>query len=166
MSAHGRQTTRSNSDLSRPHTIPDPNLWRSRGRRPPVDWTRHHLIPRSRGGLTERVNLARVDRYLHRAWHVIFSNMTPEEAMIHIAAFWAPTGYFTEISLRSERGRLDLTDRDIRWHRTSFGHRWQYPAFPGHRPPNGLHLAPASGYDRQTDRPNRSQMRGIGIRRR
>ena len=41
--------------------------------------SRHHIIPRSRGGTFNLENIARVDIKKHQAYHTIFDNRTPTE---------------------------------------------------------------------------------------
>lgn len=55
--------------------------------------TRHHKIPRSRGGKDDSINIKIVEARIHRAWHTLFQtsrgiNMTPEEAIDEIKE-WA-----------------------------------------------------------------------------
>ncbi len=46
--------------------------------------TRHHVIPRSRGGGELEENIKRMpDRY-HTAWHIFFGNLTPKEAIVFV----------------------------------------------------------------------------------
>ena len=56
----------------------------------------HHLIPKSRGGSDDPDNIRRISDKIHRAWHMVFGNMTPDEAVDHIKDHWAPLGYFKE----------------------------------------------------------------------
>jgi hypothetical protein len=46
--------------------------------------TRHHIIPRSRGGRTIEQNTTKLPRFFHDAWHDFFYNMLPEEAILFI----------------------------------------------------------------------------------
>ena len=41
--------------------------------------TKHHLTPKSRGGLANSENLLRLDIQKHICWHKLFGNMTLEE---------------------------------------------------------------------------------------
>ena len=55
---------------------------------------RHHLVPKSRCkelGINPNFpgNVRKVRVNKHRAWHVIFGNMTAEEAIEHIRAEWS-----------------------------------------------------------------------------
>ncbi|CAN5584202.1 hypothetical protein BH10ACI1_BH10ACI1_15930 [soil metagenome] len=55
---------------------------------------RHHIIPRSRCkelGINPRFehNVIRVSTSKHRAWHTLFGNKTPGEAIAAIEAEWS-----------------------------------------------------------------------------
>ncbi len=39
----------------------------------------HHRKPRSRGGSEEDSNISIVDERQHKAWHLLFRNMTPSQ---------------------------------------------------------------------------------------
>jgi hypothetical protein len=41
----------------------------------------HHIIPRSRGGENTKKNTIKITRWIHRRWHDLFREMTPEEAI-------------------------------------------------------------------------------------
>ena len=43
-------------------------------------FNRHHLLPRSRGGGMQQQNLLIMDTTRHKAFHVLFGNMTFDEA--------------------------------------------------------------------------------------
>ncbi|MDD3101558.1 MAG: hypothetical protein PHE59_00190 [Patescibacteria group bacterium] len=43
--------------------------------------TTHHKIPRSRGGVNEEGNRKEVVDWVHKAWHRIFLNWTPNEVI-------------------------------------------------------------------------------------
>jgi len=49
----------------------------------------HHKIPTSRGGSNHPDNLKNVCVLKHRAWHILFVNMLPEEAIEHIRKEWS-----------------------------------------------------------------------------
>jgi len=42
---------------------------------------RHHRKPRSKGGKTNKYNIAWLDKDRHALWHLLFRNMTGEEIM-------------------------------------------------------------------------------------
>jgi hypothetical protein len=51
--------------------------------------THHHVIPRSRGGATEKQNIVMVTRIEHDRYHQIFANKTPEEILHYLVnVFW------------------------------------------------------------------------------
>ena len=55
---------------------------------------RHHIIPRSRCreiGISAKFegNVVMVSTSKHRAWHILFGNKTPEEAIAAIEAEWS-----------------------------------------------------------------------------
>jgi hypothetical protein len=51
--------------------------------------TRHHIIPRSRGGRTIEDNIAHVPNREHEAYHALFSNRTPDEILRYLVDdFW------------------------------------------------------------------------------
>ena len=45
----------------------------------PIYWTRHHVVPTSRGGTSDNSNIIMKTTREHRAYHVLFGNRTPEE---------------------------------------------------------------------------------------
>ncbi len=55
--------------------------------------TKHHILPRSRGGNGNGDNILKITRRFHEAWHIVFGNMTPEEAIKFIEIiFWGTGG--------------------------------------------------------------------------
>ena len=57
--------------------------------------TRHHIIPRSRWsdedreGMNEKENIAHIKQHLHRKYHDLFGNKTPEEILGFLEGyFW------------------------------------------------------------------------------
>jgi hypothetical protein len=42
--------------------------------------TRHHILPKNRGGGNEPWNILRIKRERHDMWHTLFRSMTLEEA--------------------------------------------------------------------------------------
>lgn len=50
--------------------------------------TRHHIIPRSRGGTDSKDNILKKSYLEHNAWHYLFYNMKPEEAIQMIIKQW------------------------------------------------------------------------------
>lgn len=47
--------------------------------------TRHHIIPKSRGGSSNLENIAGIKQNKHRAYHTLFDNQTPEEIVGDLA---------------------------------------------------------------------------------
>ncbi|NUM25935.1 MAG: hypothetical protein HUU49_04985 [Candidatus Buchananbacteria bacterium] len=71
--------------------------------------TDHHMIPRSRLGPERRNtlgrrNIKRVQWQYHDAWHCLFLNMTPYEAVICIIERLAPPDYFSNVRLKAVWG--------------------------------------------------------------
>ncbi len=55
-----------------------------------TDPTKHHIIPRSRGGEDDQSNIAIVKNQDHETYHAMFSNMTPVEIITQLAEYyWA-----------------------------------------------------------------------------
>ena len=51
--------------------------------------SRHHIIPRSRGGNWASNNIAEISREKHEKYHILFDNMTPEEIIKHLVnVYW------------------------------------------------------------------------------
>lgn len=52
--------------------------------------TKHHICPRSRGGDNSEENIAMVKQGLHRKYHELFNNRTPEEILEFLENyFWS-----------------------------------------------------------------------------
>jgi hypothetical protein len=47
-----------------------------------IEGTRHHILPRSKGGSSYRRNILRLDKKLHEAHHLLYTNDTPTEQII------------------------------------------------------------------------------------
>ena len=52
------------------------------------DFDRHHRKCRSNGGTSDRENISIVRVELHKAWHRLFANATPEEVAKIISDVW------------------------------------------------------------------------------
>ena len=51
--------------------------------------TRHHIVPRSRGGRDTSDNIAKVDNKKHELYHELFVNKTPNEIIDYLVSyFW------------------------------------------------------------------------------
>lgn len=59
--------------------------------------TRHHRKPISIGGSDEERNLSWVKDNKHRAWHLLFSNMTAQEIANEINTRWIDPAYRLEV---------------------------------------------------------------------
>lgn len=47
--------------------------------------SRHHVLPQSKGG-TDENNIVILSENVHKAWHILFDNKTPEEAEAYLVA--------------------------------------------------------------------------------
>lgn len=50
--------------------------------------SKHHIIPSSRGGKSNLENIANISEGKHRAYHELFSNMTPPEIIDYLVEEW------------------------------------------------------------------------------
>ena len=51
--------------------------------------SRHHVIPRSRGGNFSKENIVIIPRVDHELYHKLFGNMTPDEIIEHLKTkYW------------------------------------------------------------------------------
>ena len=50
--------------------------------------TRHHRKPKSRGGSGKRHNIVLVPDNLHKAYHVLFRNLTPHQVAKILTETW------------------------------------------------------------------------------
>lgn len=50
--------------------------------------TNHHITPRSRGGIDDKSNLARVGHSKHDLYHQLFENMTPMEILAKLSSYY------------------------------------------------------------------------------
>ena len=51
----------------------------------PLRSTRHHIIPRSRGGKSDSSNTIMIDDRLHMALHDVFGNLRPDEYLDYMS---------------------------------------------------------------------------------
>ena len=63
---------------------------------------RHHRKPRSRGGNGKWRNISKVDSRYHRAYHLLFCNMQPEEIAAVLNDVWIDPDYKL-IAIRRQR---------------------------------------------------------------
>jgi len=59
--------------------------------------TKHHVWPKSRGGSNDKKNIYLVRDQKHRAYHLLFGNKTPPEAIRHLIKVWFKGQYCKEI---------------------------------------------------------------------
>ena len=51
--------------------------------------SRHHIIPRSRGGYSNLENIAHINQRDHNYYHALFSNKVPEEIINYLVKdYW------------------------------------------------------------------------------
>jgi len=60
----------------------------------------HHKKCRSNGGTNEPENLVHVPDHLHRAWHCLFNNHTPQEIADIINAVWLDHDFTFKVERR------------------------------------------------------------------
>jgi hypothetical protein len=54
---------------------------------------RHHRKPRSRGGSEESFNISIIEERQHKAWHLLFRNMTPSQIADKINGIFLDTDF-------------------------------------------------------------------------
>jgi len=64
--------------------------------------SRHHRKPRSLGGDNKNENIIIVSQELHRAWHLLFQNLTPEQICTVINTMWLDPDYYFICKKRSD----------------------------------------------------------------
>jgi hypothetical protein len=67
---------------------------------------RHHVVPRSRGGTNHPLNIIRLERGFHEAFHRVFDNRTPIE---QVQRLLETNAYALTVNFR-ERVGLIITD--------------------------------------------------------
>jgi len=66
--------------------------------------TDHHILPKARGGGDQEENIAKVARYKHEIYHVLFSNKTPVEIICFLVEyFWRGQWEYVEQALERRR---------------------------------------------------------------
>ena len=55
-----------------------------RKRRIKIRTNRHHIVPRSRGGIDSSENISTVDIRMHQYYHALFDNRTPPEIINYL----------------------------------------------------------------------------------
>lgn len=64
--------------------------------------TRHHRIPKSRGGIGLSNNISHVPEKLHRSYHTLFANHLPEDVARILNEHWVSNDYHMVAVLKSE----------------------------------------------------------------
>ena len=70
---------------------------------------RHHCVPKSRGG-KDRGNVLTKEVRLHDAYHLLFDNATPEEAIVIILTEWTTPEWRARF-MRDYDRRLERIER-------------------------------------------------------
>ena len=64
-----------------------------------IKYSRHHIIPKSRGGTNALENIAQLTQKKHRDYHTLFGNRTPEEIVPYLVTdFWNNHWHYAENS--------------------------------------------------------------------
>jgi len=65
---------------------------------------KHHILPKSRGGKKDKINLALVKKKDHELYHALFSNRTPVEILLYLVNyFWnGQIGWLTQALLKAK----------------------------------------------------------------
>lgn len=64
--------------------------------------TKHHIIPKSRGGSSKLENLCYVPRERHEKYHALFENRTPEEIIEYLNQDFWKNNYRIDIYKKGE----------------------------------------------------------------
>ncbi|MBC8490352.1 MAG: HNH endonuclease [Bacteroidetes bacterium] len=69
--------------------------------------SRHHIIPRSRGGKSDKTNLALLKKKDHELYHELFGNKTPDEILFYLVNyFWnGQIGWLIQTLLKAKTKR-------------------------------------------------------------
>ncbi len=62
--------------------------------------TRHHRKCKSRGGNGKPANITMVEERLHKAFHLLFSNMDAYQIAQQLNSFWLDPDYHVEVKRR------------------------------------------------------------------
>jgi hypothetical protein len=73
---------------------------------------KHHRKPRSLGGTNDPLNISVVPREKHEAWHLLFSNGTPDQIADIINQFWLDPDWFLVAVPRRMRGDYEPREED------------------------------------------------------
>jgi len=66
--------------------------------------SRHHIIPKSRKGKSDKVNLALIRKKDHELYHALFGNKKPDEILLYLVNyFWnGQIGWLTQALLKAK----------------------------------------------------------------
>jgi hypothetical protein len=67
--------------------------------------SKHHIIPRSRGGTSLEDNLALVGVREHQEYHALFDNKTPREIITYLNSYFWKSKYEIEVYERGQNRR-------------------------------------------------------------
>ena len=70
----------------------------------PERLNRHHVIPSSRGGMSDQRNIVLIEASKHQRYHNLFANLTPVEIIYYLADyFWGGQWHYVEEALRNHK---------------------------------------------------------------
>jgi hypothetical protein len=67
---------------------------------------RHHRKPRSIGGSEEGFNISIIEERQHKAWHLLFRNMTPQQIADKINGIFLDTDFKLKVVKRAKGKHL------------------------------------------------------------
>ena len=72
--------------------------------------SRHHIIPSSRGGSNSKENLVVKNSKQHAAYHLLFANALPEEAVLILIKDW----FYKNPTLKAKKIKQLIVDLEKR----------------------------------------------------
>lgn len=73
---------------------------KTKKRNSPTQLTNHHILAKAKGGGDEKENIAKVQRYRHERYHLLFGNKTPIEIICFLVEyFWKGNWCWVEEAL-------------------------------------------------------------------
>ncbi len=68
--------------------------------------SKHHIIPKSRGGNSNLENIAKTNKKPHQYYHALFSNKRPEEIVEYLVNdFWNGNWSYVEKAYNSQNNK-------------------------------------------------------------
>ena len=67
------------------------------------DYTRHHRLPKSKGGTDLPTNISMMPRKQHEAWHTLFENKSVEQIVELLNDVWIDPYYLIKIERRDTK---------------------------------------------------------------